>query len=151
MSGAWLTEWRAADSATRDALLRAHVRETVARAMTLKADALDTAQPLLRLGLDSLMAVEVKRSLFTTLSVEIDLTAVLEGASTDDLTGAVTRLLDDAEAGGRDTRPYVAERSDAVQLPERIDADAARGLLQRLDQLSDAERDRLLERMLLES
>ena len=60
-------------------------------------------------------------------------------------------MLRRSKAGAHGAEPERAAPSMTGQIPEQIDANAARELLQRLDHLSDSERDRLLERMLLET
>ena len=50
----------AAEPAARHRLLRSYLSEQVARVLGLSASRLDVEQPLSNLGLDSLMAVELK-------------------------------------------------------------------------------------------
>ena len=113
-------------------MISGFVREAVAKALGIEASDLDSCRSLLRLGLDSLMAIELKEAFVRDLGVEIDLKRVLEGASAEDLATAA------AEGFGAP--------ADPAEHP--LDATEARNLLGRLDEMRDDERERLIDQLL---
>jgi NAD(P)-dependent dehydrogenase (short-subunit alcohol dehydrogenase family)/acyl carrier protein len=115
------------------------LREMFARAMGLQPAALDLDQPLLNLGLDSLMAVDLRSEAKSRFGVEIDLASLLDGTSLRQLAAQLAPT-----AGAAASRPSTGA------IPERIDGRAAADLLGRLDELSASEQDALLSRMLSE-
>ena len=83
----------AAAPEVRTGLVRQVVLGAVATALGAAADEIDTAEPLQNLGLDSLMAIEVKEAVSATLGVAVPLVAFLDGRSVDALVGVVLDLL----------------------------------------------------------
>jgi NAD(P)-dependent dehydrogenase (short-subunit alcohol dehydrogenase family)/acyl carrier protein len=79
------------DPLERGQLLQTYVREQVARVLGLTASILDIEQPLTNLGLDSLMAVELKNRISLDLGINIPMVRFLQGFS---VAQAVTLLLD---------------------------------------------------------
>ena len=71
----------AAPPAERQAMLEVYLRGQVARILQLPADKLDLQQPLKSVGLDSLMAIELKNLAEMNLAVEIPAVKLLEGPS----------------------------------------------------------------------
>jgi len=69
----------------RSCRIEAHLREQTARVLRLPAQSLDVEQPLNTLGLDSLMAVEVKNRLEADLGVTVPIVKFLDGPSVRDL------------------------------------------------------------------
>jgi acyl transferase domain-containing protein/aryl carrier-like protein len=138
---AWRTRLDAvADPGERAALVRACMRDSATQALAMAPEEFDPAQSLMRFGFDSLMALSLKETVLRRLGVEIDLTRILDGATSDDLAQAALAQLENA--GGN--APGEAE-------PEApIDAVRAQELLERLDELNEDERDRLLEQLLHE-
>ena len=65
----------------RHALITAFIRSEVARALGFGSDELDVQQPLNTMGLDSLMAVELRNRLMTELEVDIPMAKFIEGPS----------------------------------------------------------------------
>jgi acyl carrier protein len=80
-----------ADPSERGRLLQAYVLEQLSRVLGLTASQLDTEQPLTNLGLDSLMAVELKNRIFLDLGINIPMVKFLQGFSA---VQAATQLLD---------------------------------------------------------
>jgi surfactin synthase thioesterase subunit/NAD(P)-dependent dehydrogenase (short-subunit alcohol dehydrogenase family)/aryl carrier-like protein len=65
--------------AERRGKLQEYLRDQVARILQISADKLDPHQPLKTVGLDSLMAIELKNLVETSLAVEIPAVKLLEG------------------------------------------------------------------------
>ena len=128
----------AAAPAERDGLLSAFVGSQVGRVLGLPPDTLDLQQPLRTLGLDSLMAVEIRNRLQANLGVSLPLAVLLEGPSAAQL---VVRLLPMLSSGPAPVTPPAEAR---------IDARKAATLLDSLDGLGEGDVDALLGQMLAE-
>ena len=81
--------------AERAQLLQSYVTEQVARVLGLSPSQLDIQQPLTNLGLDSLMAVELKNRISADLGVNVPMVKFLQGFS---VAQAATQLLDQLTA-----------------------------------------------------
>jgi myxalamid-type polyketide synthase MxaE and MxaD len=130
----------AAEPADRRPLLQSYLSEQVARVLGLSPSKLDIHQSLNNLGLDSLMAVELKNRIAVDLKVNVPVVKFLQGFSVDQ---AVTQVLDQlaADAANPTTSlaPAVAEPGEGRN---------AERLLANLDQLSDEQVGSLLTDML---
>ena len=133
----------AAEPAERRQLLQPYLREQVARVLGLSPSKLDVDQPLSHLGLDSLMAVELKNRIAVDLKVNVPVVKFLQGFSVGQ---AVTQVLDQlaAEAASPTTPPA----TEAAQQKKHIDKGNAESLLANLDQLSDEQVNSLLTDLL---
>ncbi|MCS6806446.1 MAG: SDR family NAD(P)-dependent oxidoreductase [Blastocatellia bacterium] len=124
----------AAEPADRQPLIEAHLKEQVARVLGASAAHLDAERPLNELGLDSLMAVELKNRIEKEIGVTLPTVELMRGPTVLKLSHVVLKLLTGADAAApteADIRPSVVE-----QQPET--------LLQQLDQLSEQDVDQLL-------
>ncbi len=121
-------------------ILEGQLREQAARVLRLAAANLDVEQPLNNVGIDSLMAIELKNRIEADLGVTVPMVKFLEGPSVRDLAGYIAEHLGCV--------PSLARRSNtALSAGESADAHAAGNLLARLDDLSDAQVDALLAEM----
>jgi acyl carrier protein len=75
----------AAPPPERRRLLEAHLQREVARVLRLAVSKLDVNQPLSTLGIDSLMAVELKNRIESDLQVAVPLIQVIQGPSVAEL------------------------------------------------------------------
>jgi acyl-CoA synthetase (AMP-forming)/AMP-acid ligase II/acyl carrier protein len=73
------------DPAARQALLAVYVQEQAARILRVPAEQIDPGQPLNSLGLDSIMAVELKYAIETELHISLPIEVFLQGGSMNDL------------------------------------------------------------------
>jgi acyl transferase domain-containing protein/acyl-CoA synthetase (AMP-forming)/AMP-acid ligase II/acyl carrier protein len=110
------------------AILEGQLREQAARVLRLSATALDIDQPLNNVGIDSLMAIELKNRIEADLGVTVPMVKFLEGPTVRDLAAYVSARFAGAPTAG-------PAPSDAGQL------------LDRLDDLSDDQVDALLAEM----
>jgi SAM-dependent methyltransferase/aryl carrier-like protein len=120
-------ELRTTAPAERRARVTAHLREQVAGVLRLAPDDVDLQQPLNRIGLDSLMAVELRNRLRSQLGLDVPLVRFMEDAS---ITGLAAEL-----------SPSLAEPGSEPDSMAPLDPEP---LLARLDQFTDAEVDALL-------
>jgi acyl transferase domain-containing protein/acyl carrier protein len=80
--------------------LQSYLAEQVAAVLGLRTAKLDADQPINRLGLDSLMAVELKNRIAMDLDVTIPVATFLQGVTIAQLTAQVQQQLAPAAAGG---------------------------------------------------
>jgi acyl carrier protein len=133
----------AAEPAERRQLLQSYLSEQVARVLGLSPSKLDVQQPLSNLGLDSLMAVELKNRIAVDLKVNVPVVKFLQGFSVDQ---AVTQVLEQLTTEA--ANPTTPLAPAVAQQKEHIDKGNAEQLLANLDQLSDEKVDSLLTDML---
>jgi myxalamid-type polyketide synthase MxaE and MxaD len=133
----------AAEPAERRQLLHSYLSEQVARVLGLTPSKLDVQQPLSQLGLDSLMAVELKNRIAVDLGVNVPVVKFLQGFSVHQ---AVTQILDQLAAEVPNPTTPLAQA--VTQQEEHMDQRNAEQLLENLDQLSDEKVDSLLTDML---
>jgi acyl carrier protein len=134
----------------RRQLLETYFREQVAAVLRLPAAKLDVQQSLTALGLDSLMAIELKNRVELELGVRIPIITFLQGPSIAEFTSQVFDQLAEVLS----TKSLVAatpdqggQENDGIALVDQTNAEQ---LLAELDSLSDEEVDSLLSRMLQE-
>ena len=142
-AGARVRDILEADATTLPSLLEAYIRDHLARAMGASPARIDIQQSLLSLGLDSLMAVEMRNRITEDLGVNVPLEKFMHGASINTVASYISeRLLE----GGRGARTGSA---DIPTLPEAgsdspLSREDAADLLERIDELTDAEVDQHL-------
>ncbi|HCI80798.1 MAG TPA: hypothetical protein DHW02_14030, partial [Ktedonobacter sp.] len=134
------------DRAERQRRLESYLSERVAAVLRVPEEKLDREQPLTALGLDSLMAIELKNRIERELEVHISIVAFLQGPSIRQFAAQLLEQL-----------PVTAVQSsvdaiDAIQETQKndmpIDQQRAQQLLTQLDNLSDADVEALLGTML---
>jgi acyl transferase domain-containing protein/acyl carrier protein len=131
-----------ATGAERAVLLRQCTRRHIAEVLGLSESALDDSTCITRLGLDSLMATELRNRLLADTSCSLPLGRLLEGPSTTELVALLESVLDAAVAAPSPALKPAPTAGVAA-------AEAAR-MLRDLDHLSDQDIDRLLKEMLQE-
>ena len=126
----------AAEPPQRRQLLQSYLSEQVARVLGVSPSKLDVQQSLIHLGLDSLMAVELKNRIAVDLKVNVPIAKFLQGFSVDQ---AVAQVLDQlAEDAANPTMPLAPATARPGEQRE------AERLLASLDQLSDEQVGSLL-------
>ncbi len=125
--------------AERAQLLQSYVSEQVARVLGLSPSQLDIQQPLTNLGLDSLMAVELKNRISADLGVNVPMVKFLQGFS---VAQAATQLLDQLTAE--------ADNPSEIRPEARTRAGSAvdENLLANIDALSEEQVNSMLADML---
>jgi len=91
-----LDQLKAASEEKRGGLLRGYVTEQVARTLGMGAAQLDQSQPLKDVGLDSLMAIEVKNQIEADLEIELPIESFTEDMNATGLSDTVCELMVDS-------------------------------------------------------
>ena len=120
----------AADPEMALALLKTVVADEAAAILRLPAGAIDPARPLSQLGMDSLMAVELRLALESRLRIDLPLVSIAEGTSVASiaarLAGTVGTGVKDAEVIALAARHETGEDADdEAPLPLETDRVAA--------------------------
>jgi phthiocerol/phenolphthiocerol synthesis type-I polyketide synthase C len=123
----------AADSRHRLVLLEQHLREQVASVLRLSTDRIGPRTPLQTLGLDSLMALELRNRLEDLLAVRLPATLVWQYPTLAVLAAHLSDLLDLSPASEVDETPIPG-----------VEPIAPASAIDRIAQMSDEEVDRLL-------
>jgi acyl carrier protein len=117
-----------------------HVRGLVAHVLRLAGASLDEQRPLLDLGLDSMMAIDLKSRLEAHFGVPLSLVRLLQAGTLADLAEAVATQVAAVRGGGGGHDAPAATRSP----PAAAAADTTHWVV---DQLSDHDVDALLREM----
>ncbi len=120
----------------RPAVLETNLRGQLARVLGLAPAKLDSRQPLNRLGLDSLMAVELKNRIELDIGVLIPMVRLLQGPSLAQIAGQLAEQLAQGDAVRPEPVPVAA-------------ADPAADLLAKVDEMSDEEVEAMLNNMMI--
>jgi len=105
-----------ADGVARPPLLEVYLRDRLARAIGASPIRIDTQQPLRNLGLDSLIAVDVRNRISADFGVNIPLTTFMQGASIKSLAAHTAEQLNrrhpDQSCGLAKSPPSLEARMD---------------------------------------
>jgi amino acid adenylation domain-containing protein len=99
-------------------LVEGYLRQQVARALKLPDSRLDSEQPLNMLGLDSLMAVELRNGIEGDLGVTIPIVAFLQGPSVADLSRQLLDQLHEGDAAAGHTQKRAGEAALPTIIPD---------------------------------
>ena len=88
-----LERLEAASPGEREKLLITHLQSEVAQVLMMRVSQIDVQQPLNTMGLDSLMAVELRNRLQTDLGMDVSIVKFIEGISIVDLAAEVNGQL----------------------------------------------------------
>ena len=132
-------------------LIRDVVRQCVATVLGLAESEFDDEVAISRLGLDSLMATELRNRLVARVGCSLPLVLLLEGPSAAELVQLLEVELEAAES--RKAHEVAKELPEAKSAGESVEArekGREAGILDKLDSLSEEDVDRLLNEMLAE-
>lgn len=125
-------------------IIEGQLREQSAHVLRLAAHSLDVEQPLSNLGVDSLMAIELKNRIEADLGVTVPMVKFLEGPSVRDLSQYLADQLI-ALHHARTAGAAPTSASSGIGSPaDEIGLQSAGQLLANIDALSDAQVDALL-------
>ena len=124
----------AAEPEERQQLVEDFLVEQIARVLKCAPSKVDVHQPLNRLGIDSLMAVELKNRVETDLETSMPVTALLQGPT---LAQLATNLLEQLATTPATSTPSASTSATSEEAAEHLSVED-------VDQLSDEEVDALL-------
>jgi acyl carrier protein len=101
-----------ADETTLASALEAYLRDQLARAMGASPARIDMQRPLISLGIDSLIAVDVRNRISADLGINLPLATFMQGASVGSLAAYVTERFREGKRGKR--REMAEERSSSA-------------------------------------
>ncbi len=101
-----LPKLKIASPETRKSLLEKHLRGELSRVLRMPVERIDPQQPVTNLGLDSIMAIELKNNMENTLEVSIPIAMLVQGPSIRQLAEEIAMQL-------ADTKPENAAKLDA--------------------------------------
>jgi acyl carrier protein len=132
----WLKRITAAPAAKQRGLLIDYVRTQAARVLALDAARIGERVPLSDLGLDSLMAVELRNLLGTGLALKRKLpaTLVFDYPTLEAL----------ADYVAREVLPSTTEKPTVPEAPAQVEPISKANVIETIEDLSDEEVDRLL-------
>jgi acyl carrier protein len=120
-------ELRSIPRSDAERALRAHVTALLARTLRADASALDATVPLQALGLDSMMAIELKNRLQSSLGLTLTATLVFRFPTVEKLTSHLAERL---ELGARDAQGESAAPAPSEHAPlDGLDTEALSALL----------------------
>jgi polyketide synthase 12/epothilone polyketide synthase D len=131
---------RAAAPEARRAMLDALLRDKTARVLGTSADRLDADKPLLNLGLDSLMAIELRNWIEQELRVNLPIMELMRSPGLSRLTDLLlSTLADPQSANGQDGQAAADSRQPVAE---------SRELLEKIDEMPSEDVDALLADLL---
>jgi microcystin synthetase protein McyG len=134
----------------RHSILLAYFQEQVAKTLALGPSQLDISQPLNNLGLDSLMAVELRNQVKSDLGVDVSMVKFMEGLSLESLVAHIIEQLSDVKPAAASSRlpPSSMQEVEKSVAANEINSEQAGQLLAQLDTLDDEKVDELLKTLL---
>jgi myxalamid-type polyketide synthase MxaB len=131
----------------RTDLLQTYLRQQVCRILGLRKDNLDVEHPLTNMGLDSLMALELKNRIENDLGVAVPMVEFLRGPSIAQISELALGKL--VETNPTQTSPQAAHIAQGTN-GHNHHKENPEGLLAKVDQLSEEEINSLLNELLTE-
>jgi acyl transferase domain-containing protein len=125
------------EAAGRLPLLESHLQEMIARVLQLDASQFSGQEALTSLGMDSMMAIEVKNRVGGSLKVDVSVLELLQGITVGQLANRIlsSLQLDEASPAVESTPPI----EEIQQLIALADSEELERLLAELEQTSDTE------------
>lgn len=142
-----LQQIQQAEPAARQELVQSHLHELTARVLRLDRARLDVNQPLNMVGMDSMMAIELKNRIDISLGVNVTVVELLQGFGIAQLTARLmpqitARLIEADSAALIGTGPISAESLQHLQ--GQVDEATLIKMLHDLDALSEEDVEKLL-------
>jgi natural product biosynthesis luciferase-like monooxygenase protein len=135
----------ATEPAERPQLLESCLSESVARVLGLPASKINRHRPLTELGLDSLMAIEIRTAIQENLGVALSLVGFLREPTLAKIAATILETMNHTTASGSNGLGVAAKAT--TLLPDRLDRGEVCDEDEVLAQLSDLEVDSLLSGM----
>ncbi|MBZ0255052.1 SDR family NAD(P)-dependent oxidoreductase, partial [bacterium] len=117
-----------------------YVAQQVVSVLRIPESQFDAQAPLSRLGVDSLMAVELRNRFQRELKIDAPIPIFLDGSDTQTL---IERLLQRFEQSSKTQPAQVKAKPSPSELADNLNSSNAEKLLEKIDDLSDEEIDAL--------
>jgi acyl transferase domain-containing protein len=134
----------------RHELLVAQVRGAVAEVTGFDPSQLDVQQPLNTMGIDSLMAIQLRNWIQTNLRLDVPMAHFLQGPSITEIAALLLEKLAEETSTRQMSPGAVVASRDTASDGDSIDKEDTEQMLAELDQLSDEQIDQLLADFLTE-
>ena len=108
---------RRSDDATRQQLLESFIRAELARVLGLAPAQLSLSQPLNTLGLDSIMAIEMKNRIESQTGLHLPVAALLQGPTVTELTSLIAAQLQTADSAAEVQDAETTATEPATEFP----------------------------------
>ena len=115
-------------------LVEGYLKETVARVLHIEQARLEIDRSLNALGMDSMMAVELKNRIEQGITVNISVVDLLQGASVTQLASLFIERIQLSQADEQDVAS-----GDLEHLSEHVDDETLAQLLQQIERMSPEE------------
>jgi acyl transferase domain-containing protein/aryl carrier-like protein len=137
----WIQQLSSIDSGERQTFLSERLQEMVARVLQLDVSQFNSQESLTSLGIDSMMAIEVKHRIAASVKVDVSVLELLQGVTIAQLTTRLLASLQFEEAPTAEVVEAVSETTeDSIQqLIDLADSDELERLLAELEQTSENE------------
>jgi aryl carrier-like protein len=133
----FLQHIQAAAADERQSLLETHLQELVARVLQLEAAQFSAQEALTALGMDSMMAIELKHRIAGSVKVDVSVLELLQGVTVAQL---ATRLLSSLQPAEASADSQAEPSLDELQrLVEQADSEELERLLAELEQIPENE------------
>lgn len=133
--------------------VRSYLEERVAKALNISPEQVDMDRPPHLLGIDSLMAIEIKTWIETEGDVNLPIVRLLEGQSLNRLAETLADLIEASPPtvqGDMAAAAEVPPLSSNAEASKGVNGEDAAELLRRLNELSDDQVEALLNTMLVQ-
>ena len=137
---------RAASESERPQIIEEFLKEQLSRVLRISSDELNVHQPLNNLGIDSLMAVELRNHVQASLDIVIPVAQLLQDPSIAQLAQNILEQLE--EIVPQDMAIPVGVGNEAIDALAKETGLSAEKALERLDEMSDSEVEAMLSQML---
>jgi NAD(P)-dependent dehydrogenase (short-subunit alcohol dehydrogenase family)/aryl carrier-like protein len=133
----------AASGEKRAKLLLEYVKSRIGAVLKMAPDELADHDNINDMGLDSIMAVDLRNDINTTLNIDVPILMLMEGFCPEELAQAILKMLGSPQVESQ-TKPQALDLSEALQ------SGRVGELLTAMESLSDAEVEKMLESLGME-
>jgi len=138
-SSVWRQQLESAGIEQQHELICSYLKQAVCTIMDFEETELDTDRSFIELGIDSLMALELKNKVTRELKIAVPVIRLMEGITVKQLADYIQ------EAFVQSSKGQLREPVKLQEAPDQITPEKARELLTQLDNLSEEETERLLK------
>jgi acyl carrier protein len=141
--GSLLMQLGTVQAAERQSLLESYLQELIARVLQLDPSQFSGQESLTSLGMDSMMAVEIKHRIEGSLKVDVSVLELLQGTTVMQLAARILSSLQLDASPKLDALPVATDNTlpivEIQQLIEQTDREELERLLAELEQVSENE------------